>query len=201
MTSKGKDPVWFPPASIRREYAAEGNPLPPEVLPGPDNPLGKFVLVLGMPSYLIHGTNRPAGVGMRVSHGCVRLFPENIENLFASVPVGTPVAIVNQPWLLAWHDDELLIEAHQPLVDDERDWFAMMPEILASQLQDAPNGRAAVDESRLQSVIEEGRGFPVPLLSGSPDTLATMAAATLVNNLAVLPEPVQEVVALDTTNE
>ena len=75
ITQKVKDPTWFVPAAIRKEYAAEGNPLPAQVPPGPENPLGNYAMLLGMPSYLIHGTNRPAGVGMRVSHGCVRLFP------------------------------------------------------------------------------------------------------------------------------
>ena len=116
------------PAAIRAEYAAEGNPLPPQVPPGPDNPLGKYALILGMPSYLIHGTNRPAGVGMRVSHGCVRLFPENIELLFAEVPVGAPVTIVDQPWLFAWEGSRLSLEAHEPLADDIRDWPGMLPD-------------------------------------------------------------------------
>ena len=77
----------------------EGRPLPRIVPPGPDNPLGRHALRLSVPGYLIHGTNRPAGVGMRVSHGCVRLYPEDIATLFAEVPVGLPVRIVDQPFL------------------------------------------------------------------------------------------------------
>ena len=103
ITQRIKDPSWFVPASIRAEYEAEGNPLPPVVPPGPENPLGSHALILGMPSYLIHGTNRPAGVGMRVSHGCVRLFPENIEKLYSRIEVGTSVTIVDQPLRQAVH--------------------------------------------------------------------------------------------------
>ena len=93
----------------------------PTVVPaGPDNPMGLYALRLGIPggAYLIHGTNRPAGVGMQVTHGCMRLYPEDIEALFNMVPVNTPVMIVNQPYKWGWHDGELLIEVHPPLQED-----------------------------------------------------------------------------------
>ena len=168
VTSKGKDPVWHVPASIRREYAAEGNPLPAQVMPGPDNPLGSHVLILGMPSYLIHGTNRPAGVGMRVSHGCVRLFPENIEHLYEIAPVGVPVAIVNQPWLLGWEDGRLYLEACQPLEDDTRDWPAIFSDTLRDEMDQMPNGTGVIDTDRLAQTIGSAAGIPVPLLAGDP---------------------------------
>jgi L,D-transpeptidase ErfK/SrfK len=79
VTQKIKDPVWYVPASIRKEHAERGDPLPSVVPAGPDNPLGEYALTLSLPSYLIHGTNKPAGVGMRSSHGCIRLYPEDIE--------------------------------------------------------------------------------------------------------------------------
>ena len=88
VVSKAANPHWFPPASVRQEHAEMGNPLPSVVPPGPDNPLGLHVLKLAMPGYLIHGTNQPYGVGMRVSHGCVRLYPENIELLYELVEIG-----------------------------------------------------------------------------------------------------------------
>ncbi len=84
IVSKRKDPVWTPPASVRKEHAAEGDILPARVPAGPDNPLGAFAMNLGWPSYLMHGTNKPAGVGMRASHGCIRLYPEDIATLFHS---------------------------------------------------------------------------------------------------------------------
>ena len=100
--------------SIRREHAARGNPLPAVVPAGPDNPLGSHALRLGWPSILIHGTNKPAGIGLRVSHGCIQLYPEDIAPLFAAVPVGTPVIVVDQPYLAGVGPDGLVLEAHTP---------------------------------------------------------------------------------------
>jgi len=100
VAQKHVSPPWTVPASIRRERAAEGDPLPAVVPPGPDNPLGSHALRLGWSSILIHGTNKPAGIGMRVSHGCIQLYPEDIVTLFADVPVGTPVMVVDQPDLV-----------------------------------------------------------------------------------------------------
>jgi L,D-transpeptidase ErfK/SrfK len=112
VVSKLTDPTWYPPASIRAEAEAEGDPLPLVVPPGPDNPLGRHALGIGFRGYLIHGTNKPYGLGMRVSHGCVRMYPEDIASLFADVPVGTPVHIVNQPIKMGWRDGILFMEAH-----------------------------------------------------------------------------------------
>lgn len=108
IVRKQKDPTWYPPPSV----LAEKPELPKVVPPGPDNPLGRHALYLGFESYLLHGTNRPWGVGRRVSHGCIRLYPEDIADLFERVPLGTPVEIVNQTVKLAWIDGELYIEAH-----------------------------------------------------------------------------------------
>ncbi|MEO0617421.1 MAG: L,D-transpeptidase family protein [Pseudomonadota bacterium] len=115
VTAKAERPTWYPPASIRAEHAADGDPLPGAVPPGPDNPLGDHALRLGLPGYLIHGTNRPAGVGMRVTHGCIRMFPEDIAVLFGMLPVGTPVNIVNQPIKFGWEQGQLFVEAHEVL--------------------------------------------------------------------------------------
>jgi L,D-transpeptidase ErfK/SrfK len=118
VVSKARDPHWWVPASVREEHEELGDPLPAVVPPGPDNPLGRYVLKLDMPGYLIHGTNQPYGVGMRVSHGCVRLYPENIETLYPLVATGASVTIVNQPYLAGWRHGELYFEAHRPLEDD-----------------------------------------------------------------------------------
>jgi len=109
------NPSWTPPQSIREEHAARNDILPRVVPAGPDNPLGKHALRLGLPGYLIHGTNKPSGVGMRVTHGCIRMFPEDIEALYKGVSTGTPVTIVNQPYKLGWTVDGLYLEAHLPL--------------------------------------------------------------------------------------
>lgn len=118
VTSKATDPAWYVPMSVRREHAEKGDPLPSVVPPGPDNPLGSHVLKLDMPGYLIHGTNQPYGVGMRVSHGCVRLYPENIELLYSLVGIGETVAIINEPFLFGQLDGDVYFESHKPLEED-----------------------------------------------------------------------------------
>ncbi|MAE50399.1 MAG: hypothetical protein CMH27_01175 [Micavibrio sp.] len=108
VVRKADGPVWRPTARMRREDPS----LPASVGPGPDNPLGTHALYLGWPQYALHGTNKPYGIGRRISSGCIRLYPENITELFAMVPVGTKVTVVNQPIKLAWIDDVLYMEAH-----------------------------------------------------------------------------------------
>ena len=123
IVAMAKDPAWYPPQSVRDEHAADGDPLPRIVPPGPANPLGSRAMRLALPGYLIHGTNRPAGVGMRVSHGCIRMFPEDIEFLFERVRVNTVVRIINAPVKIGWDGESLVAEIHpvlespQPLVD------------------------------------------------------------------------------------
>lgn len=124
VTRKRHLPTWYPPASIREEHAADGDPLPEVVPPGPDNPLGEHAIYLGMPGYLIHGTNKPRGVGSRVSHGCVRMFPEDVAALFELVEPGIPVTIVNQPYKLGWGSGGLFMEAHPPLTEESALWTA-----------------------------------------------------------------------------
>jgi len=114
ITSITENPVWTPPESIHQEYRAAGLTLPERVASGPDNPLGKFALRVGHTSYLIHGTNKPAGVGLRVSHGCIRLYPDHIAELAANVDVDTPVNIINQPIKLGRIDGTLHIQANRP---------------------------------------------------------------------------------------
>ncbi|MBT8422134.1 MAG: L,D-transpeptidase family protein [Gammaproteobacteria bacterium] len=121
VTVKVRNPAWYPPASVRAEHREEGRPLPPIVPPGPDNPLGNFAMRLDLPGYLIHGTNRPAGVGMRVTHGCIRMFPEDIEYLFDYVGIDTPVHIINEPLKIGWDGDELLLEVHRTLTSPPPD--------------------------------------------------------------------------------
>jgi len=138
IISKVRNPSWYVPQSVRDEHAADGDPLPRIVPPGPDNPLGKFAMRLGLPGYLIHGTNRPAGVGMRVTHGCVRMFPEDIEYLFTKVDVKTAVRIVNEPIKMGWNGDQLVMEAH-PILE------IVVPEALENEATE--EGENAADEN------------------------------------------------------
>jgi L,D-transpeptidase ErfK/SrfK len=126
ITGKVANPSWYPPQSIRDEHAARNDVLPRVVPPGPENPLGGHAMRLGLPGYLIHGTNKPSGVGMRVTHGCVRMFPEDIEALYKTVPTGTAVNIVNQPVKIGWTaDGTLYLEAHPALMESNVDGEAI----------------------------------------------------------------------------
>jgi L,D-transpeptidase ErfK/SrfK len=138
VIQKIKNPVWYVPAGVRKEHLEEGDPLPARVPPGPDNPLGQFALRLaaGGGTYLIHGTNNPIAVGMPVTHGCVRLYPDDVAALFPLVPVGTPVRILNDPIKVAWVDGELLLEAHPP-VDAEGQSFEPNVDAFAELLRTA----------------------------------------------------------------
>lgn len=163
IVAKEKNPAWHPPASVRAEYRMRGEELPPRVPPGPDNPLGDYALRLALPGYLIHGTNRPYGIGMRVTHGCVRLYPEDIEALYEAVPIGTSVRIVNQPHKAGWRDGRLYLESHPPL-DEHREQLGnnLTPAVRAilAVRGDRP---AAIDWNRLAEIAEQARGVPEPV--------------------------------------
>jgi L,D-transpeptidase ErfK/SrfK len=106
IRKKRENPVWIPPASIRAE-----NPDLPKLVPaGPDNPMGAYALDLAWKRYAIHGTNKPGGIGLRSSHGCIRLYPEDIAELFQMVKEGTPVMVVDAPYKLGWREDALFLE-------------------------------------------------------------------------------------------
>jgi L,D-transpeptidase ErfK/SrfK len=186
ITAKAKDPSWYVPESIRKEHAEEGDPLPPVVPPGPDNPLGRYVLRLGMPGYLIHGTNKPWGVGMRVSHGCIRLYPEDIEGLYAMVPRDAPVTIVDQPYLAGWHEGRLLFTAYRPLEETGGDWLAAL-ELLDRHLRNPPEGAstAAIDWGRVARITREGMGVAFPVQEDAPDVRQWIASATQVRDIPV----------------
>lgn len=158
VAAKVRNPTWYPPASIRKEHAAEGDELPPSVPPGEGNPLGEYALRLARPGYLIHGTNRPYGIGMRVTHGCVRLYPENIAGLFRDVPVGTPVRIVNQPYKAGWRGDALYLEVH-PLLDDGP--VANLTPLVRALINATRERRANIDWVAVERAAQQARGTPV----------------------------------------
>lgn len=164
VVTKVKDPAWRPPASIRAEHAAEGDILPEVVPPGPDNPLGQFAMRLGIPGYLIHGTDKPNGIGMRVTHGCMRLYPEDIASLFSQVPVGTPVYLVNQPVKVGWNGEAYEVEIHPPLEEDA----PKFPDLAATarQLIGGTPDIGAVDPEVLSTAVEQASGLPVVIASG-----------------------------------
>lgn len=177
VQSKMKDPSWNVPASIRAEHAALGDPLPAVVPPGPDNPLGRHALRLALPGYLIHGTNKPAGIGMRVTHGCVQLYPEDIASLFSKVPVGTPVRIVNQPDLAGWDRGMLYLEVH-PALDEAQNSDVRLQRLQETLEQAVARGRPVeIDWRRAVQLVESARGFPAPVERNSPRLEEVLAAA------------------------
>jgi len=169
ITGKVKDPTWTPPESIRREHAANGDILPEVVPAGPDNPLGRYAMRLSIPGYLIHSTDKPIGVGMRVSHGCIRMLPDDIEKLFPQLPVGTPVNIVNQPVKAGWHGGKLYIEVHPPLEEYAKGRSAMVQEVMLA-LDDAMARRAGatvLDNVVIDTQIDQPTGIPAVISTGS----------------------------------
>ncbi len=163
VVDKVRDPTWYPPASIIAEHAERGDELPRIVPPGEDNPLGRFAMQLGIPGYLIHGTNKPAGIGMRVTHGCIRLLPGDIETLFDKVPRGTPVHIVNQPYKLGWVGDTLFLEVHRPFEDDHTHVERGMTAIVELYVRATAERKATVDWNLVERAYELGHGVPVPI--------------------------------------
>lgn len=163
VTSKVENPTWRPPESIRREAAEQGGYLPPVVPPGPNNPMGSHALYLALPGYRIHGTNRPFGVGIRATHGCVRLYPEDIEALFKEVPIGTAVQIVSQPVKFGWDGGTLFMEASPPLEEDVESQ-AHLEEMALNQLQEIARERPfRLNGEEFQRALKELSGIPVAI--------------------------------------
>lgn len=164
VVRKEPNPTWYPPPSIR----AERPELPALIPPGPDNPLGQYALHLGWPRYLIHGTNKPDGVGRNVSHGCIRMYPEDIERLFSEVSVGTPVRTVNQPASVAWSEDGALYVRVYPSktqveeIDIDRPVSAEPAPGVESLVRAEAGGYAgSIDWAAVQQAAEERTGMPV----------------------------------------
>ncbi|WP_292919463.1 L,D-transpeptidase family protein [Nitrosomonas sp.] len=168
ITAKNENPSWIPTPSIRKEYAKNGNPLPAIVPPGPDNPMGAYVLRLAWPSYAIHGTDKPPSVGLRGSHGCLRMYPEDIAFIYNDVPVGTPVRVVNQPYLLGWRDNTLYLQSYAILEDDKRNHTLLLKNSLSAarasskaKLDSRP--QAHINQALLSEVIQNPRTIATPV--------------------------------------
>jgi L,D-transpeptidase ErfK/SrfK len=163
VVRKTKDPIWRPTPRMR----AENPELPEAVPPGPDNPLGNRAMYLGWSQYLIHGTNKPLGIGRRTSSGCVRMYPEDVEYLYDRVAIGTKVTVVDQPIKLAWIDDALYIEAHTTMAQsDQIEMSGKFDPILDSSVVDqvlavAGAKAAMLDWSRIRQATIERRGYPI----------------------------------------
>jgi L,D-transpeptidase ErfK/SrfK len=150
VTQKQLKPHWYPPPSVRKEQPE----LPPSVPPGPDNPLGTHAMRLSSPRILIHGTNRPFGVGRRVSHGCIRLYPEDIVRLYRLAPVGTKVRVVREPVKVGLSDKRVYVQVHAD-PDVKFDYASLARQLLWQRgLADK------VDSSKLETVLRKRNGIP-----------------------------------------
>jgi len=158
VRDKVEGPSWTVPAELAAQFRAQGLAFAPVMPPGPENPLGDYALILDRPGYSIHGTNRPWAIGMRVSHGCVRLYPEDISTLFRRVPQGTPVRIVDLPYKVGFQDGVWYLEAQNLDGPDPAGAGAAVSDLLMKAgLKDLA---AAAVAGR---VVTENRGVPAPI--------------------------------------
>lgn len=168
ITRMAKNPSWRPGPGVRAEYRANGEILPTVVKPGPDNPLGTRAMYLGWPAYLIHGTNKPAGIGLRSSAGCIRLFPEDVEFLYDMIKPGIPVTVVNQPFVFGWYRGELYMQAYDVLEDDARDWRGAQRKLLSRALagrlrKELAASGTEIDWQAVGQLSRTPRGIAVPV--------------------------------------
>jgi len=188
VVSHVKDPIWRPSVALRKDHFNDnGEALPAVVEAGPDNPLGKFELTLGWRGFLIHGTNKPYGVGLRSSHGCIRLYPEDIEKIYEMVTNGTHVRVVNQPFLFGTHEQRLYLQAYSVLEDDPRDWDhaqkKLLSRALAAHLQKTLQASGSqMDWQSVAAITHAPRGIPVPVNGADNSIEAVLAAAPKVEN-------------------
>jgi L,D-transpeptidase ErfK/SrfK len=152
-------PTWYVPASIAEDHRKKGNILPATVPPGPENPLGEYALYLSRPTYLMHGTNKPASIGLRATNGCIRLYPEDVEKLYKGTPVKTPVLVINQPYLLGQRDGVFYLEAHVPLEGMDHEFDSVYAKLRKIE----KDSGCALDWSKVKKILAEARGIPVPV--------------------------------------
>ena len=188
IVRRQQDPTWRVPVSVLKEHHDNGEELDPVIGPGPDNPLGKYAFYLQWPSYLIHGTNKPAGVGLRSSHGCIRLYPEDIEQFFNMIPVGTEVRVVNQPFLFGWGNGQLYLQPLDVLEDDARDWSKAQRRLLSKSLaktlqQELQAHHQQIDWDLVSSLTHDPQGIPVPISVEGASLDQVLAAAVRVQNV------------------
>lgn len=162
VLSKTQNPFWYPPDSIRAEAEGKGKQLPKAVPPGPDNPLGDYAIYLGLEGYLIHGTLQPNSIGQRSSHGCIRMYPEDIEQLYGAIYSGTPVYIIHEPYKVGLYHNEYYLEGHAPLNGYDNDFPLDIQFQALNQ-----TGAYQIDWDRTQQIVVKNLGYPVLIGRGS----------------------------------
>ena len=172
-------PTWHVPASIARDHLKKGDPLPATVLPGPQNPLGEYALYLSAQSYLIHGTNKPASIGLRATNGCIRLYPEDVKRLYEGTPVKSPVSMVNQPYLLGHSNGVVYLEVHASTEDTDT---AELDKIYKKLKNIEKESGRTLDWNNVKKVLAEARGIPVPIFEVRPGSGKGLAEPTEVRH-------------------
>jgi L,D-transpeptidase ErfK/SrfK len=155
VIEKRENPTWTPGPGVRAAHAAYGDILPPTVPPGPDNPLGRFAMRLSNPDYLIHGTSKPWGLGMEVSGGCIRMYPEGVEELYPKVAIDTPVVIVDQPYKVGWHADDLYLEVQT----GEKSVLQGAQSVIPDSIRN--DGNVTIDWGLVEKAMKEDSGIPM----------------------------------------
>jgi len=153
-------PVWHVPASIAERYRKKGDPLPSQVPPGPLNPLGEYALYLNKSSYLIHGTNKPASIGLNATNGCLRMYPEDVKKLYDNTPVNTPVNIIDQPYLIGRSGGMVYLEVH---TSSDKSETAQLEKMYAKLRFMEKRSSRPFDWGKIKMVLAEARGIPVPV--------------------------------------
>lgn len=158
---KDRDPVWRPTANVQMEAAKNGTPIPSAFPPGPENPLGSYVLRLGWATYLIHGTNRPEGVGSRTSAGCLRLYPEDVETLYEQVAIGTKVTVINEPYKVGQRQGKIYLEAHLPLAEQQEKYKPHQRSVVQLVQDKASQGNWQINWVKVNQQINQPAGVPL----------------------------------------
>lgn len=187
VVAKAEAPAWIPTAAIRREHAENGDPLPRVVPPGPDNPMGSHVLRLGWPEYAIHGTNKPASIGLRGTHGCLRMYPEDIAAIYAAVPVGTPVTVIDEPFLAGFRGETLMLQTY-PVLEDDRRKHAPRIEALLKKARATHRRRTGaqdhltIDQAMVEEMRQKPRALTAPVSLPGISIAQVLAQAPRVKN-------------------
>lgn len=190
VVRKQLDPTWHVSSTIKKARLLDGVTLPDQVPPGPENPLGGHAIYLGFTSILMHGSNDPSGIGRRSSSGCIRLQPEAIESIYDDIAVGSSVMVVDQPVKVGWRDNNLYVEVHEPLQDQQGrhayDLMAGMHRLVEQATAARP---ATIDWAAAETAVRDQLGYPIKIGSGTgavpsiavplnPAALITAKAAT-----------------------
>jgi L,D-transpeptidase ErfK/SrfK len=161
IIQKQENANWYVPDSIKEEARLEGRTMPSFIPPGPDNPMGVHKMRLSNPSYLVHGTNKEAGIGRRVSHGCINMFNDDVKVLYETIPIGTSVNIIHQPYKAGWQNGYLWLEIHKPLDDYQSNGDYSLNAMMAVTQHTIQNRPVNIDWPLAKEFYKHTMGVPM----------------------------------------